>query len=248
MTRAGFVHPCCLATALTLAAGSVAAAPSACNATSGLVVPTVVELYTSEGCNSCPPADQWLSSLKGRSGVVTLAFHVDYWDRLGWKDRFADPAYTLRQREVSQRGGARFVYTPQVIVDGQDYRAWPALPQGAPKPATVQIGLRQEGDAYIAKVVRGPGAPMRLAAYWVLTEDGHESNVKAGENAGVTLHHDAVVRDYQPVASVGEEALRYAPRRPAGAAANARVQLIVSDATSGRPVQAVACERPLSSP
>ena len=82
----------------------------------------------------------------------------------------------------------------------------------------------------------------------MLTEDGHESNVKAGENAGVTLHHDAVVRDYQSVASVGDEPLRYAPRRPAGAAANARVQLIVSDATSGRPVQAVACERPLSSP
>lgn len=248
MSRAGLLHHSCLAAALALGAGSAVAAPAACNATSGVVVPTVVELYTSEGCNSCPPADQWLSSLKGQPGVVSLAFHVDYWDRLGWKDRFADPAYTRRQHEVSQRAGARFVYTPQVIVDGQDYRAWPALPHAAPKPATVQIGLRQEADAYVAKVVRGPGAPMRLAAYWVLTEDGQVSDVKAGENAGVTLHHDAVVRDYQPVASVGEEPLRYVPRRSAGASADARVQLIVTDANSGRPVQAVACARPISSP
>ena len=92
-----------------LLAGAASAGPAACNASSGIAVPTVVELYTSEGCNSCPPADKWLSGLKGQPGVVSLAFHVDYWDRLGWKDRFAAPAYTERQNEVSARAGARFV-------------------------------------------------------------------------------------------------------------------------------------------
>ena len=88
-----------------MSANAALAAPAACNATSGVSVPTVVELYTSEGCNSCPPADKWLSTIKDQPGVVSLAFHVDYWDRLGWKDRFADPAYTQRQNEVSARGG-----------------------------------------------------------------------------------------------------------------------------------------------
>jgi len=226
---------------LSITSGCALAA-AACNASSGVAVPTVVELYTSEGCNSCPPADKWLSSLKGRTGVVSLAFHVDYWDRLGWKDRFADPAYTRRQHEASTRGGASFVYTPQVIVDGADYRAWPALPKPATQPATVQLTLTQEGDAYLARVVRGPGAPMRLAGFWAVTEDGHVSQVKAGENQGVTLHHDAVVREYRPFAAVGDAtSLRFEPRQPADAAQGRHVQLVLVDASNGRPVQAVGC-------
>jgi hypothetical protein len=229
------------AAALALAVASAAAQAGTCNATSGITVPTVVELYTSEGCSSCPPADQWLSSLKGRSDVVRLAFHVDYWDRLGWKDRFADAAYTQRQHEVSQRAGARFVYTPQVVVNGADYRDWPALPRGAPQAAPIRISLSQEVDTYVATVVRGPAAPTRLSAYWVLTEDGHVSEGKAGENAGVTLHHDAVVRDYRPVATVGAEPLRYTPTRPSKSGARTHLHLIVVDAGTGRPVQAVGC-------
>jgi len=227
---------------LGLAAAATAfAGPTTCHATSGVSVPTVVELYTSEGCNSCPPADAWLSSLKGRPGVVSMAFHVDYWDRLGWKDRFADPAYTARQAAVGLRGGSRFVYTPQVVVDGADYRGWPALPAAADRPATVQLTLTQDGAAYIARLVRGSGAPMRLAAYWVVTEDGQVSNIKAGENKGATLHHDAVVRDYHVVAAVGDAPLRYEPGPIAGSSVSRRVQFVVTDATNGKPVQAVGC-------
>ena len=222
-------------------ANAALAAPAACNAMSGVSVPTVVELYTSEGCNSCPPADKWLSSIKDQPGVVSLAFHVDYWDRLGWKDRFADPAYTQRQNEVSARGGAKFIYTPQIVVDGADYRNWPGLPRGASRPATVQLTLTQDGPAYVAQLVRGPGAPVRLAAFWVVTEDGHVSNVKAGENSGVTLRHDAVVRDYRTVASVGEAPLRFEPRAISEPSATRRVQLVVTDASTGKPVQAVGC-------
>ena len=235
-------HLASLLLACGLAAANAAlAAPAACNAMSGVTVPTVVELYTSEGCNSCPPADKWLSTLKDQPGVVSLAFHVDYWDRLGWKDRFADPAYTLRQNEVSARGGAKFIYTPQIVVDGADYRGWPGLPRGASRPATVQLTMTQDGPAYVAQLVRGPGAPVRLAAFWVVTEDGHVSNVKAGENSGVTLRHDAVVRDYRAVATVGEAPLRFEPRPIVEPSATRRVQLVVTDASTGKPVQTVGC-------
>lgn len=217
------------------------AAPAACNATSGITVPLVVELYTSEGCSSCPPADRWLSSLQGQPDIVRLAFHVDYWDRLGWKDRFADAAYTQRQHEAGVRSGATFVYTPQVRVDGADYRGWPALPRGARPASTVLLKLARDGDAYVAQVVRGPGAPARLEGFWAVTEDGHVSRVQAGENSGATLRHDAVVRDYRKVASIGEAPLRFEPRPSAELSAGRRVQFVVTDAATGRPVQAVGC-------
>ena len=100
-------------------------AANTCSARSGPTIAPVVELYTSEGCNSCPPADRWLSALKSRPDVVGLAFHVDYWDRLGWKDRFASAEFTRRQSEQQSVNGARFSYTPQVVVDGHDRKDWP---------------------------------------------------------------------------------------------------------------------------
>lgn len=232
-----------LALALMWAAAAPAATAASCHAMGGVTVPTVVELYTSEGCNSCPPADRWLAGLKDRPGVVRLAFHVDYWDRLGWKDRFADPAYTQRQHAASRRAGARFVYTPQVIVDGADWRDWPALPRAGPRPATVQLTLVADDDdaGYLARVVRGPGAPMRLAGYWAMTEDGHVSAVKAGENAGATLRHDAVVREFVELPAIADAPLRFVPRTRAEPGVQRRVQFVIVDAARGRPVQAAAC-------
>ncbi len=228
-----------------LVLGAASAAAGTCNATGGVVVPTVVELYTSEGCSSCPPADKWLSSLKDRPGVVSLAFNVDYWDRLGWKDRFADAAWTARQHDVSRRAGATFVYTPQIVVDGRDYRGWPALPPNGARPATVQIALSGGGEdgagAYVARIVRGPGAPMRLAGFWAVTEDGHVSQVRAGENSGATLRHDAVVREFIAVDPIGDAPLRFAPRTRAESGAPRRVQFVVTDADSGKPLQAAGC-------
>ena len=89
----------------------------------------LIELYTSEGCDSCPPADRWLSSLsKQKLGdrAVALALHVDYWDRLGWKDRFGSAGFSQRQREESTRSGGEFVYTPQVLLQGRDFPQWQA--------------------------------------------------------------------------------------------------------------------------
>jgi hypothetical protein len=97
-----------------------ARAVEACTAASARQVAPVVELYTSEGCNSCPPADRWLSKLKADPAVVALAFHVDYWDRLGWKDRFASAAFHCAPGVAAGEQRRRFSYTPQVVVDGRE--------------------------------------------------------------------------------------------------------------------------------
>ena len=111
-----------------VAAFAVPASADVCTAKSGREAVALVELYTSEGCDSCPPADRWLSTTfrKGVAGVaaIPLAFHVDYWDRLGWKDRFASPAYTERQYVAMRANHAGFVYTPQVLVQGRDFPEW----------------------------------------------------------------------------------------------------------------------------
>ena len=207
-----------------------------CSAHSGAIVPHVVELYTSEGCSSCPPADRWLAGLRDRPDVVPLAFHVDYWDRLGWVDRHASPLWTRRQLEVVARAGARAVYTPQVLLDGRDYRGWPALPAAA-EPARISLSLRRDGAAYVAEAARPDGAPAVLAGYWAVTEDGHVSKVRAGENLGATLHHDAVVRELLAVPVMGTSA-RFVPASAPGSARR-HVVFVVAEAATGRPLQAL---------
>ncbi len=230
---------------LAALAQSPARAAEACVAKSAPATASVIELYTSEGCDSCPPADRWLSKLKTDPSVVALAFHVDYWDRLGWKDRFASPAFTDRQAQQQASNGARFSYTPQVVVDGQDRKDWPSIaaPGGARPPAPVDVTLTREGDRVTATVVASARSPKRLAAYWAVTEQGHVTSVKAGENRGVTLQHDFVVRDYKTVPAWAASAA--APQTVAfqlparGDAGHPReINLVVVDAETGRPVQA----------
>jgi hypothetical protein len=220
---------------------------TSCQARSGNQVTPVIELYTSEGCNSCPPADRWLSKLKPDAGAVALAFHVDYWDRLGWKDRFASAQYTERQALQQRSNGARFSYTPQVVVDGADRKDWSDL--GAPPAtrnaaATVTLTLARDGPRFAATVVPSSAGPARLAAYWAVTEHGHVTPVKAGENQGVTLRHDHVVREYQPVAAWSADpaapvSLTFSPSGVADPAHPRQVNLVVLDAATGRPVQAL---------
>ena len=233
--------------ALPLGVAFDAEAAASCSARSGRSAPPVVELYTSEGCNSCPPADKWLSRLKTDPDVVALAFHVDYWDRLGWKDRFADPAYTQRQSQQQAVNGARFSYTPQIVVDGADRKDWPGIaPPLTPRSAAapVEVALVRDGARVTATVAASTAAPKRLAAYWAVTEQGHLTAVKAGENEGVTLQHDYVVRDYRPVAawstrSEAPQTLAYEVPPAREAARPRQVNLVVVDADSGRPVQAL---------
>ena len=237
------MRPSLLTAALALGALLPAlafAADAQCSARSGASTPLVVELYTSEGCSSCPPADRWLSTLKGRGDVVALAFHVDYWDRLGWKDRFASADWTRRQSAVGAHSGAGFSYTPQVLVNGRDYRRWPALPAAGSAPV-VDVQLERDGAGYVAQVTPRPGnAPRALAGYWAVTEDGHRTQVRSGENAGAALSHDAVVRELLPLAAIGQSALRFTPRDASVAPGTTRrVQFVVTDPASGAPLQAL---------
>jgi hypothetical protein len=235
-----------LAGLAALAGQASVRAAEACSAASTRVVAPVVELYTSEGCNSCPPADRWLSKLKSDPTVVALAFHVDYWDRLGWKDRFASASFTARQATQQASNGARFSYTPQVVVDGRDRTDWSraTVPAPARQPALVDVALAHQGERFVATVTPAPGSPERLAAYWAVTEQGHVTAVKAGENEGSTLHHDFVVRDYETVPSWqarggAAATLRFKPATAPDAAHPRSVNLVVVDAATGRPVQAV---------
>jgi hypothetical protein len=231
-----------LAATLMLGASQIAAATAVCEARSGATPPTVVELYTSEGCSSCPPADRWLSTVTGKDGVLALAFHVDYWDRLGWKDRFANAQYTARQYALQRVSGARFVYTPQVVVNGRDWRGWPgALPAPASAEAPA-VAVIRTGDTFTATVGALTGDRVQtLAGYWAITENGHQTTVKAGENSGSTLHHDAVVRHYATVAAWPgnkPQTLTFAP--PASASASGRqIIFVVTRDGDPQPLQAV---------
>jgi len=254
MKRPGSVFRACGRAIVAVAAlATLAAAPAAaqtCAAKSGPRMAALVELYTSEGCDSCPPADRWLSSTvpadANAANTIGIAFHVDYWDRLGWKDRFASTAFTARQAAEQTTNGARFSYTPQVVVDGRDRTDWSrARVASAARPsATVDVALAQRGDRFVATVTPGAGSPKRLAAYWAVTEQGHSTAVRAGENEGATLHHDFVVRDYEPVAawaarSGAAETIAFTPSTRSDAAHPRSINLVVLDAATGRPVQAV---------
>jgi len=218
-----------------------------CSARSAPSATPVIELYTSEGCNSCPPADRWLSRLKADPDLVALAFHVDYWDRLGWKDRFADPAYTERQARQQTSNGARFSYTPQVVVDGADRKDWSAIRFPLARRAAaapVELTLARDGRRVSATVAPSAAAPKRLAAYWAVTEQDHVTAVKAGENDGVTLKHDYVVRAYRPVAAwlantETPKALAFDLPTEVDATHPRQVNLVVVDADTGRPLQAL---------
>ena len=248
-----------LAAALAIAA--VAGGPAhgaACSAKSGAQAVPLVELYTSEGCSSCPPADRWLSATfaKGspRAAGIALAFHVDYWDRLGWKDRFAAAAFTERQYEEMRANGGRFVYTPQVVVQGKDFPEWQdrravaTLASASTKPARAEIVLaaeRDRGSIAVKATARVPSPADRKGAvlYVALADDGLASDVKAGENAGARLEHDNVVRLFRagPMPDANGE-MRWDVTLPVPAEAGkaSTVVAFVQNARAGDVLQALA--------
>jgi len=237
------IHPAHLLLAAALAGAVLPVYAQTCMAKSGAQAAPVVELYTSEGCNSCPPADRWLSALKADPSTVALAFHVDDWDSLGWKDRFASAANTQRQTRQQAVNGSRYNYTPQVVVNGMDRKDWariPALPTR--DAANVQISLMRSGAQVTAAVQSSAGN--RLAAYWAVTEDGHSTAVKAGENAGVLLKHDHLVREWHVVPDWTTSAgvpttLQFRSSTAVDPAHPQQVNLVVVNADTGRPVQAL---------
>ena len=235
--------------------GALAQAPSVaprCQAQSGPLRTPVIELYTSEGCSSCPPADQWLSGLKATAAkgqVVAQAFHVAYWDYIGWVDRFAQPAHTARQRQLAAANRLTGIYTPQLLRDERDWRGWGgsqgsgASPVNSAQAALATISIGQTGpDRFEASVT--PTQGQRWSAYWSVTEHGHVSRVLAGENNGELLKHDFVVRQYTPVGSYSGAAKLSLRTVAADPKHPRQVNLVVLDAVTGQAMQALSLACP----
>lgn len=190
---------------------------------------SVMELYTSEGCDSCPPAEEWLTGLTDDQRLwkelVPVAFHVDYWDELGWKDRFDSHAYTERQQRVSAHAGSGTIYTPEFVLDGSEWRNWfnhrPLDLPGSAKAGV--LSLTAEGGRSI-KVSFNPAAPVAggLEVNVVLLAFGVETHPDAGENRGATLRHDfLVVSSVQGVLRSGKDGYEATVTLPAAASADA---------------------------
>lgn len=220
------------------------AANAACEIKSGDRLTSVIELYTSEGCSSCPPADQWLSKLKGKP-VVAQAFHVAYWDYIGWKDPYASPAFTVRQKEVAAANRLSGIYTPQLVRNGRDWRTWrlPLQTVETAAPARADITIRKTETANLFEaLVRPLAAGKPWTAYWTVTEHNHSTRVKAGENAGEFLKHDFVVRQYVPLGRFeGPQTLQLGTL-PAQVDHPRQINLVVSDIQTGEPLQAVSLQ------
>lgn len=224
-----------------------AAVAGTCEARSAPTLTPVIELYTSEGCSSCPPADRWLSGLKpaateGR--VVAQAFHVGYWDYIGWVDRFATPAHTARQRQLAAANGLRSIYTPQLVRNGRDWRDYAGALSQKPEPARADIRLQKvQADVFEATVLP-MDATGSWSAYWTVTEHGHSSKVKAGENSGEFLRHDFVVRQYVPAGQYRGEQRLQLHALAEGKAHPRQVNLVVFEPKSGKPLQALSLSCP----
>jgi hypothetical protein len=238
--------------------GAAGAAPVSCSAESGASRVALLELYTSEGCDSCPPADRWVSTLPARGigtdRVLTLSWHVDYWNYLGWNDPFARAEYSARQRSANQRNRARVIYTPQLMLNGKDYRREDAFADRLaatnrqPPHARLEVRLaapgpgrlEAQGTASVPDAAHRPDA----AAYLALYENNLSTTVAAGENKGKRLRHDFVVRDISgpyPVDSQGKVAFDRRYRLdPGWKAEDLNVAAFVQNERSGEVLQALA--------
>jgi hypothetical protein len=201
-------------------AGSARAADPACSAYTGPHTTALVELYTSEGCDTCPPADHWLSSLFSQGfrpdQVVPLSLHVDYWDYVGWKDPYAKGEFSVRQRKLAAMRRPVIVYTPQVLLQGQDFRRWSgdefteqvARINSRAARARIALSIRAVEPkairADLSAMLFDPAEQKNAAVYLAAYENRLASEVKAGENRGRRLEHDFVVREWIGPIAFGE--------------------------------------------
>jgi hypothetical protein len=247
------------ALALTALVAAATVHAQECRVASGAQRAALVELYTSEGCSSCPPADRLLSRIGAAgagSSVVPLALHVDYWDYIGWKDPYARPEFALRQRMLLAANARRTAYTPHFFVNGQEVRAGNGLERALQAQsaraagADVEVEARPLADGRLqatARVTRArPARPdADLALYMAITESGLGNRIGAGENRGALLQHDYVVRHwFGPVAvrdgtaSGAHTVALTAEQRRKGL----QVVAFVQEVKSGEVLQAVATE------
>jgi len=235
-----------------LMAGSPAT-ETRCVADSGSPRNALLELFTSEGCSSCPPADRWLSRLRAdpdmARGIAPLAFHVDYWNRLGWVDRFSKPSFSARQRWIADVNRSRTIYTPQFVLDGRDAHPMQNGLRGFPSKREAAADLRLEIapltgarlDVQAVARLRIPSENAQL--FLALYENNLSSRIAAGENAGSLLRHDFVVRELVgpiPMPASGEKLFKHAFDLGADWKRNdLGITAFVQNATTGETYQAL---------
>jgi len=181
-----------------LAAGYILASEST-TFESGETQNSLIELFTSEGCSSCPPAEKWISNLKSNPDlwkkVVPVAFHVDYWDHLGWRDRFSKREFTERQRRYAAAWGGDSVYTPGFVLNGREWRGWfgaPSWPAASEKVGVLRVTLNN-GVNLTAEFTPQNMQLSALTLNVAVLGNDLQSDVARGENAGRKLRHDFVV-------------------------------------------------------
>jgi len=206
----------------------------------------VVELFTSEGCSSCRPADELLSSLSQEKladgmEIIPLALHVDYWNFQGWTDRFSSADYSRRQQKYAQKFGLKDLFTPQMVVDGSAQvtgndppSVRQSISQAALRPQSADIQISVSGDklSVSVKTAENVAGTVMLA----LTEDKLSTKVSAGENGGRELHHSAVVRKLQSLGRLQQGSFKYsAPLKLSKdwKRENMRIVVFVEDPSSG---------------
>jgi len=227
-----------LAVALIGLLGLLAAAPA--QAAPDERPPVVIELFTSQGCSSCPPADEFLTELAMRPDVIALSLHVDYWDYIGWKDPYGSPMMTERQRRYAGALGLRYVFTPQMIVDGRQslvgsdrVAVESAIVAARVREKTVRVSFRSAGGGMVV-IAAGP-APKAGATVWqAIYDSDHETEVKRGENSGRNIRNVNVVRSVERLGTWTGEELEI-PLSLANAAARGRYgcAVIVQEGRSG---------------
>jgi hypothetical protein len=179
---------------------------------------TVVELFTSQGCSSCAPADAVLAELAKDPEVVALSFAVDYWDYLGWKDTFARPEFTKRQKAYAEGRGDRAIYTPQVVINGREHmvgsdeagiRAAIGETSGPGLGLTVDVEARIEGDRIVVEVAAGQKPAGMKAAVWIASYRQPETvSIDGGENAGSAITYVNIVDHWQVLGMWDGEPMR----------------------------------------
>ncbi|WP_417524187.1 DUF1223 domain-containing protein [Marinovum sp.] len=166
--------------------------------------PVVVELFTSQGCSSCPPADELLHNLAGRPDVIALALHVDYWDYIGWKDRFALPGHTKRQKGYAKAAGRRMIYTPQMIINGTDHVVGnhpmdvsELISQHEARPRPVTLSVEDEGGKAVLTLTASGDLPANIQVMLVDYDPQATVEITHGENAGRTISYANIVQSWQ---------------------------------------------------
>lgn len=212
----------------------------------------VVELFTSQGCSSCPPADAILGEMAGRDDVLALSYNVDYWDYLGWKDTLASPAHTARQKAYAHARGDRAVYTPQAVVNGMMHAVGSELTSlktamqstgDRLDPKAIDLKVRRDGNSMVIETGKARGLlsrPKPATLWMIVFDDAKTVKIDRGENRGRTITYHNVVKRMEKVGTWTGAAVTFEVAAPADGSGRCAVILQEGDPANPGPILAAA--------